>query len=164
MRRRRVAKLSLEMIRKYRWSIVMALLFISSASWLIWFWQRGLVSAAFITQKPTDQERSTLKDLQEKNDALEAEVQQLRVGPTASSSGLKSGADVSNIGAIININTATLAELDSLPGIGASKAAAIIEYRQSHGPFKSPHEITNVKGIGESTYEQLKAQISIGST
>ena len=164
MRRRRVVKLSLEMIRKYRWAIVMALLCVSSTSWLIWFWQRGLVSAAFNAQKPTDQERSTLKDLQEKNNALEAEVQQLRVGQSALPSGSTSGANTSDVGAIININTATLAELDSLPGIGASKAAAIIEYRQSHGLFKSPHEITNVKGIGESTYEQLKARISIGST
>lgn len=160
-----MAKPSLELIRKHRWPIVLALLFISSTSWLIWFWQRGLVSAlAFVTTKPTEQELTALKDLQEKNNALEAEVQQLKVGQVAAPAGTVLGASVSQASAIININTATLAELDTLPGIGASKATAIIDYRQSHGLFKSPHEITNVKGIGESTYEQLKSLISIGST
>lgn len=160
-----MAKLSLEMVRKQRWPIVMALLCMSSLSWLIWFWQRGLVSTpAFVDAKPTEQELTTLKDLQEKNNALEAEVQQLKVSQPALSNGIVLGASTSESGAIININTATLAELDSLPGIGASKAAAIIDYRQSHGLFKSPHEITNVKGIGESIYEQLKTHISITST
>ena len=160
-----MAKPSLEMIRKHRWPIVMALLCLSSTSWLIWFWQRGLISKpAFVTAKPTEQELTALKELQEKNNALEGEVQQLKIGQPAVSTGTVLGASTSQASVIININTATLAELDTLPGIGASKATAIIEYRQSHGLFKSPHEITNVKGIGESTYEQLKSLISIGST
>jgi comEA protein len=142
----------------------MALLCISSISGLIWFWQRGLLTSFSPDYaKPSDQERSTLKDLQEKNNALEAEVQQLRTGQVSETTSATTSTNNSDASGIININTATQTELDTLPGIGASKAAAIIEYRQSHGLFKSPHEITNVKGIGESTYDQLKSHIIVSN-
>jgi len=61
----------------------------------------------------------------------------------------------------INLNTATLAELDSLPGIGATYAQRIIDYRNEKGGFKSIDEVKNVKGIGEKTYEKFKDKISI---
>ncbi len=61
----------------------------------------------------------------------------------------------------ININTANLEELQKLPGIGPSKAQAIIDYREKVGEFKSIEEIKNVKGIGEKTYEKLKELITI---
>jgi competence protein ComEA len=61
----------------------------------------------------------------------------------------------------ININTATAAQLDSLPGIGEAYAARIIEYRQSNGGFKTIEEIKNVKGIGDKTFEKLKNLITV---
>jgi len=61
----------------------------------------------------------------------------------------------------ININTASLEELEKLPGIGPSKAQAIIDYRTNNGPFKSIEEIKNVKGIGEKTFEKLKDLITV---
>jgi comEA protein len=61
----------------------------------------------------------------------------------------------------INLNTATLEELDLLPGIGPSKAKAIIEYRTKHGEFRSLEQITEVKGIGPRTFEKFKEMISI---
>ncbi|HOJ95003.1 MAG TPA: helix-hairpin-helix domain-containing protein [Fervidobacterium nodosum] len=61
----------------------------------------------------------------------------------------------------MNINTANLEELQKLPGIGPSKAQAIIDYREKVGEFKSIEEIKNVKGIGEKTYEKLKELITI---
>lgn len=63
---------------------------------------------------------------------------------------------------LININTATLEELDTLPGIGASKAQAIIDYRELNGPFQAIEEITNVSGIGSATYENIKDLITVG--
>ncbi len=60
----------------------------------------------------------------------------------------------------ININTAPLAELQLLPGIGAVKAEAIVEFRSSYGPFAEPAEITNVPGIGPATLENIQHLIT----
>ncbi|MGC9099977.1 MAG: helix-hairpin-helix domain-containing protein [Caldisericum sp.] len=61
----------------------------------------------------------------------------------------------------ININSATKEELMTLPGIGEVKANAIIDYRTKHGPFKSIHDIVNVSGIGEKTFEKIKDLITV---
>jgi competence protein ComEA len=63
----------------------------------------------------------------------------------------------------ININTAGLAELDLLPGIGPAKAQAIISYREEHGPFQTIEEIQNVPGIGPATFDALKDLITVGN-
>lgn len=63
--------------------------------------------------------------------------------------------------ALININTANEAALRSLPGIGISKAKAIIEYRETYGEFSSVAEITNVKGIGNKLLEKLERLIDV---
>ena len=62
---------------------------------------------------------------------------------------------------IININTATLEELQTLTGVGASKAEAIIKYREENGNFTTTEEIMNVSGIGESLYEKIKNSITV---
>ncbi|OUS30742.1 hypothetical protein A9Q98_04345 [Thalassotalea sp. 42_200_T64] len=49
----------------------------------------------------------------------------------------------------VNLNKASAEQLSTIKGIGMKRAAAIIEYRESYGPFKSVAELTNVKGIGE---------------
>ena len=61
---------------------------------------------------------------------------------------------------IVNINTASIEELDKLPGIGPSKAQNIIDYRNINGNFGSVEEILNVNGIGTAIYEQIKAYIT----
>ena len=63
----------------------------------------------------------------------------------------------------VNINTASVAELDALPGIGAKTAALIIEYRQKNGPFKKIEELMNVRGVGEKNFLKLRARISVGA-
>ena len=62
---------------------------------------------------------------------------------------------------IVNINTASIEELDSLPGIGSSKAQNIIDYRNINGKFGYIEEILNVNGIGTALYEQIKAYITV---
>ncbi|MCK5010183.1 MAG: helix-hairpin-helix domain-containing protein [Deltaproteobacteria bacterium] len=59
----------------------------------------------------------------------------------------------------ININTANTEQLEILPRIGTKTAQSIIEYRTQNGPFKKIEDITNVKGIGEKTLEELKGYI-----
>lgn len=62
----------------------------------------------------------------------------------------------------VNINTASQSELESLPGIGPSKATAIIQYRTDHGPFTSVDQLDNVSGIGAATLNNIRAQVEIG--
>ena len=64
----------------------------------------------------------------------------------------------------VNLNTATSAELETLPGVGAKMAARIIEYRQKKGPFKKIEELMNVQGIGEKNFLKLRSQLTVGST
>jgi len=60
----------------------------------------------------------------------------------------------------VNINTASKDELMTLSGIGEVKAQAIIDYRTKNGPFKDIHDIVNVSGIGEKTFENIKDSIT----
>ena len=64
----------------------------------------------------------------------------------------------------VNVNTADAATISAeLQGVGMSKAQAIVEYRKSHGPFKSPEDLTLVKGIGVRTVEINRANILLKS-
>ncbi len=63
----------------------------------------------------------------------------------------------------VNINTASAAELDALPGIGAKTATLIVEYRQKNGPFKKIEELMNIRGVGEKNFLKLKDQITVGN-
>ena len=61
----------------------------------------------------------------------------------------------------LNINTASVTELKSLPGIGTAKADAIVNYRKQHGEFSSIHELSKVKGIGDKMVAKLSAEIDV---
>lgn len=62
---------------------------------------------------------------------------------------------------LVNINTATLEELDSLPGIGPTTAQKILDYREANGPFSVIEDIQNVSGIGPSTFDDIKELITV---
>ncbi len=62
----------------------------------------------------------------------------------------------------VNVNTASMAELMSIKGIGEAKARAIIEHREKHGPFKTVDELKNVSGIGDKLLATLKPQLTVG--
>ena len=62
---------------------------------------------------------------------------------------------------LINLNTATQSELETLTGIGVSTAKKIIDYREKNGKFKSIEEIKNVSGIGDAKYAAIKEDITV---
>jgi competence protein ComEA len=62
----------------------------------------------------------------------------------------------------VDLNTATEAELEGLPGVGPSTAAAIVEHRTSSGPFRSVEDLLDVRGIGDAKLEQLRARVTVG--
>jgi comEA protein len=74
----------------------------------------------------------------------------------AKSAGGKSGG-----GAMVNLNTATAEELDSLPGVGPATAAAILAYRSEKGRFRSISELMEVRGIGEAKFAAMRARVAV---
>ncbi|GAB4400832.1 MAG: hypothetical protein Kow00123_09360 [Anaerolineales bacterium] len=61
----------------------------------------------------------------------------------------------------LNLNTATAAELEQLPGIGPALAARIVQYRQEHGPFRTVDALLLVSGIGPSTLERIRNLVTV---
>ncbi len=66
--------------------------------------------------------------------------------------------------AVVDINTATQSELESIKGLGPSKAKAIIAYREKSGGFKTLDELDNVKGFGKSTIAKLRGELSVNAS
>lgn len=75
-------------------------------------------------------------------------------GPGSSSTGTAPSA-------MVDLNRATSAELEELPGIGPATAAAIIEYRSSHGPFRTVDGLLEVRGVGPAKLEALRAHVRV---
>ena len=61
----------------------------------------------------------------------------------------------------INLNTASVAQLETLPGIGKSTAERILEYRQKNGAFKKVEDLMNVRGVGEKSFLKLKPLVTV---
>lgn len=73
----------------------------------------------------------------------------------------KSGGGGEASGGVINLNSASQAELEELPGVGPSTAKKIIEHREANGPFAAIEGLMDVSGIGEATFEKLKEKITV---
>ena len=99
--------------------------------------------------------------------ALLTDAEQIVVGRTggagpASAIGSGSGGPSgSGASAIVNVNTATLDQLEALPGIGPALGQRIIDYRTRHGPFQSVNDLLNVSGIGEKRLADMKSQVTV---
>jgi competence protein ComEA len=115
---------------------------------------------------PVDSRDQQISDLQSQVAALQKENTALKSEPksqpvASTSTGQNQSTTSSQPTGKININSATAAQLDSLPGIGPTYAQRIIDYRNQHGNFTSTSQIQNVKGIGPKTYAKFQALITI---
>ena len=82
------------------------------------------------------------------------------VGVSGSGS-IGAGGSVASVPSILNLNSADIVQLDALPGVGPATAAAIVQYRQQHGPFASVDKLTDVPGIGPAKLERLRAFLTV---
>lgn len=64
---------------------------------------------------------------------------------------------------VVNLNSATSAQIAALPGIGPKTAELIVQYREKNGPFKKIEEIMNVKGVGEKSFLRIKDQLTVAA-
>ncbi|MDY3285377.1 MAG: ComEA family DNA-binding protein [Eubacteriales bacterium] len=102
------------------------------------------------------------RDTQAPETALSPETTEVS-GTAVSSSAVSTPASVTaSASGKVNINTATAAELDTLPGIGPVKAQSIIAYREANGSFSSIEDLILVDGIGEKTMAELRPLITTG--
>ena len=83
------------------------------------------------------------------------------ISTRASGSASGGASSVTSGSPLVNINLATVEELDTLPGIGPSTAQSIVDDREANGPFASPEDLMRVSGIGEKKFEKLKASICV---
>jgi len=99
--------------------------------------------------------------------ALLTDGEQILVGKAGSPGSMVGGASGisggpgGGAGQVVNINTATLDQLESLPGIGPSLGQRIIDYRTQHGPFHSVDDLLNVSGIGDKRLADLRPLITV---
>ena len=80
---------------------------------------------------------------------------------TGTSGGVSVGSGATSAIGIVDINSATLSDLDALPGVGPSTAQAIIDYRIANGPYASVDDLLNVRGIGPSKLAAMRARVRV---
>jgi competence protein ComEA len=71
------------------------------------------------------------------------------------------GSGATSLSGVVNVNTANVEQLTLLPGVGPTRADAIIAYRKEHGAFKRPEDLMQVRGIGERAFEKLRSHVAI---
>ena len=75
--------------------------------------------------------------------------------------GSRPAAAAATAGTPVNLNTANVAQLETLPGVGKATAERILEYRQKNGGFKKIEDLMNVRGIGEKSFLKMKPLITV---
>ena len=93
--------------------------------------------------------------------AIPAAAQQPAAAKADQPAAAKAASPASTATAPVNLNTATQAQLEALPGIGPKAAELILDYRKKNGNFKKVEDLMNVKGIGEKSFLKLKPLLTV---
>ncbi len=104
---------------------------------------------------------SVLRDAQKVHVPINGEAPQSQTSSQSGQGGGQPYADVAQTPFPINVNTATQAELEELPGVGPVIARAIIARREAVGPFQRPEDLKDVNGIGDRVFEKLSPYVTI---
>jgi len=99
---------------------------------------------------------------EEAADAAAPETAEASAGSSADSGDGPSPGEESASGGLLDLNRASAADLEQLPGIGPAKAKAIVEHRERYGPFRSVDDLLNVKGIGPKLLERVRPLVTTG--
>lgn len=157
------------------WFIFFVTIFVLSSAGLIWIWFGAQKKAEASRQTLPAEALAALESIQKENDALVVQLSGLKnelaslneqASATAatdsadSATNAKSDVPAQTKSGKINLKTASQAQLETLPGIGPSKAQAILAYQKSPG-FKAPKDLMSVKGIGEKTYAKLAPLVTV---
>ena len=90
----------------------------------------------------------------------------LVLGLCVASAGAQSSprpAPAAQAAAMVNLNSANVAQLETLPGVGKATAERIVEYREKNGGFKKVEDLMNVRGIGEKSFLKIKPLITVAT-
>jgi comEA protein len=157
-----------EWLEKYQVPIGIGLILFIALGGIVLLFEEQRNKLVLTKQEPTaeilnyEQEReelvSKITELETKLQAIETQKTETPISSANTNPAIVSGTQTSGL---INLNTATIAELDKLPGIGESKANEIIRFRQEKGGFAKIEQLKEVKGIGESTFNKLKPLVTV---
>lgn len=148
------------------------ILVLLSGGFLIWrenFWKPAMESRVESLESRVQELEKDDKQTASANNVNVDELISLSSGeqPKVEESGVVAGTATTPVAVktepvgLMNINTASAKDLESLPGIGPVYAGRIVEYRNSNGGFKTIEEVKKVKGIGEKTFEKFKDKITV---
>lgn len=140
-----------QFIERYRWFILGGLIVIVIAGISVIVWDKS-------SRNKINTENQNITELQKQNDLLRKQLSSQSSTQVAGAVNEKNADNTD----LININTASVEELDKLPNIGPARAADIISYREENGGFQSIEELKNISGIGDKTFEEMKDLVTVG--
>lgn len=158
-----------DLFEKYSNWIGLGLIILSLIGGTLLIMKKGALAGESNKNSLMEEKNQKISELENKITDLEGQIEQLKSAtPSADSQPATSPSPSASLtptpsqaAGKININTATVVQLDSLPGIGPVYAQRIIDYRTANGPFTSIDQVQNVKGIGPKTLEKFRDLVTI---